>query len=167
MTESVAKRGKREGKRLCEEKVFGMVATAGSTCVCVCAQYDVTLMWFKGWKAEMKQSVLDRNAWLAESLLRQKHKRDKTGIRMEMKTLKRGSAWKKQQIFLNNLKTKRRERVWLRNHVLLYISKQTAAEFKIYSACTLIFSTKLTLIKSFTEYVWLFTPVYRHKSYQH
>lgn len=38
MTESVAKRGKREGKRLCEEKVFGMVATAGSTCVRVCVR---------------------------------------------------------------------------------------------------------------------------------
>lgn len=57
-----------------------------SVCVCVCAcvraRCDVTLMWFKGWEAEMKQSVLDRNAWLADSVLRQKQEEDGSSLEM-------------------------------------------------------------------------------------
>lgn len=102
----------------------------------------------------MKQSVLDRNAWLAGSLLRQKQK----GTRQEQPGNEKAETWlcMKKQIFLNNLKkkkkkenTERKEREnLLCKHLLLYISKQTAAPSQVYSACTLIFSTKLTLIRS-------------------
>lgn len=100
----------------------------------------------------MKQSVLDRNAWLADSLLRQKQK----GTKQDQDGNENAETWlcMKKQIFLNkseneNMKKGQKEGENLRcSHPLLYISKQTAAEFKIYSACTLIFSTKLTLIKS-------------------
>lgn len=33
--------------------------------VCLRVRCDVTPMWFKGWEAELKHSVLDRNACLA------------------------------------------------------------------------------------------------------
>lgn len=93
-------------------------------CVCVLC-CDVTPMWFKGWEAEMKHSVLDRNAWLANSALRQMQKRkgqDRSSL--ETRRLKRGRACIK-QIFLNNLTQRKKQRGRICKHLLLCIVSET------------------------------------------
>lgn len=140
-----------------EEKLSGMVATAGvRVCVCVCVCCDATPMWFKGWKAEMKQSVLDRNvSWLSSEA---KAKRGQDGSSLEMQKLKRDCAWKKKTNSLeqsgktktkNETKqAKREKRENLCKHLLQYVSVQTAAQPQVYWDRTLICSTKLTLMGS-------------------
>lgn len=128
-TESVDKRGKREGKRSFwhgrHSRKYAYV------CVCVRVQYDVTLMWFKGWKAEMKQSVLDRNAWLAESLLRQKQKRDKTGS---------GWKWKRWNVALHE-KKKNSSTIWKQNKKITKRQERVCCAIR----CFCIFQNKLQL----------------------
>lgn len=126
---SQGKFGRREGE-LYEKKsswhgghsVWVCVRVCLCACVCVC--YDVTLMWFRGWEAEMKQSVLDRNSWLADPVLRQK-KKEQDRNSLEMRRPKRGSAWQKTNTSQKSeRKAMRKEREnLLCKHLLLYISR--------------------------------------------
>lgn len=61
--------------------------------------------------------------------------------------MKKAETWlcMKKQIFLNNVGGGGKER---ERECVVQTSKQTAAQSQVHSACTLIFSTKLTLIRS-------------------
>lgn len=133
-----------EGRGNCmRRKVLGMVASVWvcvrvCLCACVCVCYDVTLMWFRGWEAEMKQSVLDRNSWLADPVLRQK-KKEQDRNSLEMRRPKRGSAWQKTNTSQKSeRKAMRKEREnLLCKHLLLYISRtnrgSVAGTFRLHS----------------------------------
>lgn len=99
----------------------------------------------------MKQSVLDRNAWLAELCAQAKSKKKQKGqdrSRLEMRGLKRGSAWKSEYSSVLICKIKAQRENLLCKCVLVCVSKQAAAQSQVHSCCTLILSTKLTLISS-------------------
>lgn len=73
------------------------------------SQCDVTPMWFKGWEAELKHSVLDRNACLAAPALLQREKGMTSRNSLEMRRLCTQKAEKKNTQKTHNLLTTKRE----------------------------------------------------------
>lgn len=97
----------------------------------------------------MKQSVLDRNAWLAGSVLRQKQKRDKTGAAWKWKSWNVALHEKTNITQQSEKKNKeKRTRICCANICFCIFQKQTTAQPQVYSDCILISSTKLTLMGS-------------------
>lgn len=110
----------------------------------------VTLMWFKGREAEMKQSVLDRNATLARDVLRRKHKKKRGQYRssLEMRAAKKRRK-KNKQIFLSNLRKQREKSKWIvwANIYFCVFPNKLQLSLQVYWVYSLILSTKLPSVE--------------------
>lgn len=113
----------------------------------------VTLMWFKGREAEMKQSVLDRNATLARDVLRRKHKKKRGQYRssLEMRAAKKRRK-KNKQIFLSNLRKQREKSKWIvwANIYFCVFPNKLQLSLQVYWVYSLILSTKLPSVGTVT-----------------